>query len=83
MNLEPVVDVISSDSIKSALDAAIQELVVQKDSRKSICNRWQDFKQIFIKQFKLDELTVIKLVARHHYDLILNSAAQHTKNWLN
>lgn len=71
---EPVVDVISSDSIKSALDAAIQELVVQKIPEKYM-QPLQDFKQIFIKQFKLDELTVIKLVARHHYDLILNSAA--------
>lgn len=70
---EPVVDVVSSDSIKTALDTAIQELVAYKIPEKYM-QPLQNFKLNFIKQFKLDKLSDIKLVARHHYDLILNSA---------
>lgn len=70
---EKVVDTASSHSIKSALDTAIQELIANNIPERYI-PLLQDFKQNFINRFKLDELTEIKLVTRHHYDLILNSA---------
>ncbi len=69
---EPIVDSVPSLQIKVALNNAIEELVAKNIPQKYMLPLEQ-FKQNFIQHFKLDELPEIKLVPRHHYDLILNS----------
>lgn len=74
------VDTVSVASMKSALQAAIQELIDNKIPGKYL-PRLQAFEQNFIKQFKLDDQDRITLVARHQYDLILDSG-KHTPDEL-
>src|SRR3990167_2382095 len=70
---ERVIDTVSAASVKHALHSAIEELMTDNIPDKYI--PWiKFFERAFIKRFKLDELDRISLVARHDYDLILNTA---------
>jgi chloramphenicol 3-O-phosphotransferase len=70
---EPVVDTIATDTMKTALQQAMQELMML-NIPPAYDARLHAFEETFIQQFKLNELSQINLVARHSYDLILNSA---------
>lgn len=69
---EPSVDQIQSSIIKVSLYMAIQELI---DNHISVAYfpKLEEFKYNFIWQFKLDQQEELTLVAKHRYDLILNS----------
>lgn len=70
---EPIVDIVSSQSMRQALNIAIQQLI-EAGIPEAYVQRLHEFERTFITTFKLDTQTHVKLVARHHYDLIINSA---------
>jgi chloramphenicol 3-O-phosphotransferase len=70
---EPIVDMFSRDSLRQTLHIAIQQLVAAGISE-SYVQRLREFERAFIATFKLDTQTQVKLVARHPYDLIINSS---------
>ncbi len=69
---EQVVDEIKSKVLKQTLEKSIQALIDNKIPEPYL-PKLQDFKNNFIKIFKLDEQENIILVSKHEYDLILNS----------
>lgn len=69
---EQVIDTIKSSTLKKALEKSIQALIDNKIPEPYL-PKLQDFKNNFINIFKLDKQEEIILVARHKYDLILNS----------
>ncbi len=69
---EIVIDTIQSKVMKNALESAIQELI-ENNIPQPYLPKLDKFKRSFTQNFKLDEQEEIKLVPKHHYDLILNS----------
>ena len=69
---QPIVDSVKTDLMKSALVAAIQELI-DHNIPKEYFPKLETFKIDFVKQFKLDEQDEILLAPRHRYALIFNS----------
>lgn len=69
---EQIVDTVKSLTIKKTLESAIQDLIDNK-IREPYVIKLQEFKKKFIDQFKLNQQDEVILVARYHYDLILNS----------
>ncbi len=72
---EQVVDTVKTSAIKDALDMAIQEFV-KNNIPQPYLPKLEEFKREFIKLYKLEEQEEIVLVAKHSYDLVLNSGTQ-------
>lgn len=69
---EVVVDIIKCAVLKQTLEKSLQDLTVHKIPEPYV-PKLEQFKNDFIKQFKLEDQDEIILVAKHKYDLILNS----------
>jgi chloramphenicol 3-O-phosphotransferase len=72
---EPIIDVVKTATMRTALESAIQQLI-DNNIPKEYLPKLQSFKQDFIRQFKLDEEEEIALTPRHQYQFIFNSKLQ-------
>lgn len=68
------IDTVNTNTLKAALETAIQDLVKQGISQEYL-PKLQAFKDNFIAQFKLDDLEQIEIVPRHQYDLVFTNDA--------
>lgn len=84
---EQIVDTIATERILKALKKATDDLIQTLHTNDSAQEKLQEqiasiqqFQADFIKAFKLEELTEITIVARHAYDIILNSEQSPQEN---
>lgn len=69
---DQVVDIVQSSILVLALQKAIEDLHINNVPDPYL-PKLAEFKQTFIREFKLDVKDQITLAARHKYDLIINS----------